>query len=289
MLRSFSSALRGCSRKFQTPISCKKLYTSEGEGARERPPKLLVVQPRLRPEKLLQAKLNEALCLANSLEDQRDGYFHTDFFDKPLPPHVLVQNRVPRVDSYFGHGTVDNIKCHVNAAAESKVVLSISCDCYSISKYCEVCNSCVTGWGGCSFCKCDTVWDSAAQSWGKCVLLGLTWFLRHFVALKWWLRFAYMAEGLGETGLGPCWTYHWDFQCPCVYQGSETSGRWSLMCPSSRVEMDWMLCCIVTVCCLASVSAGWTRCSVLQEDQTCSCSWPWWSLHVWCFWRRWSC
>ncbi|WVY91423.1 hypothetical protein V8G54_036937 [Vigna mungo] len=120
MLRSFSSALRGCSRKFQTPISCKKLYTSEGEGARERPPKLLVVQPRLRPEKLLQAKLNEALCLANSLEDQRDGYFHTDFFDKPLPPHVLVQNRVPRVDSYFGHGTVDNIKCHVNAAAESK-------------------------------------------------------------------------------------------------------------------------------------------------------------------------
>ncbi|BAT80853.1 hypothetical protein LR48_Vigan07g033800 [Vigna angularis] len=120
MLRSFSSALRGCSRKFQTSISCKKLYTSEGEGARERPPKLLVVQPRMRPEKLLQAKLNEALCLANSLEDQRDGYFHTDFFDKPLPPHVLVQNRVPRVDSYFGHGTVDNIKCHVNAAAESK-------------------------------------------------------------------------------------------------------------------------------------------------------------------------
>lgn len=88
-----------------------------------RPPKLLVVQPRVRSEKLLQAKLNEALCLANSLEDQRDGYFHTDFFDKPLPPHVLIQNRVPRADTYFGHGTVDNIKCHVNAE-ESKVVLS---------------------------------------------------------------------------------------------------------------------------------------------------------------------
>ncbi|ESW13482.1 hypothetical protein PHAVU_008G200200 [Phaseolus vulgaris] len=121
MLRSFSSTLRGCSRRFRTPLSChQKLYTNGGEGARVRPPKLLVVQPRVRPDKLLQAKLNEALCLANSLEDQRDGYFLTDFFDKPLPPHVLVQNRVPRADSYFGHGTVDNIKCHVNAAEESK-------------------------------------------------------------------------------------------------------------------------------------------------------------------------
>ncbi|CAJ1971273.1 unnamed protein product [Sphenostylis stenocarpa] len=120
MLRRLGSAVRGASRRFQPLPSCKKLYSSESEDARARPPKLLVVQPRVRPEKLLQAKLNEALCLANSLEDQRDGYFHTDFFDKPLPPHVLVQNRVPRADSYFGHGTVDNIKCHVNAAAESE-------------------------------------------------------------------------------------------------------------------------------------------------------------------------
>ncbi|XP_050889317.1 GTP-binding protein At3g49725, chloroplastic-like [Lathyrus oleraceus] len=69
----------------------------------------------------MQAKLNEALCLANSLEDQRDGYFHTDFFDKPLPPHVLVQNpslkgHKPRADTYFGPGTVDTIKCHLNSA-----------------------------------------------------------------------------------------------------------------------------------------------------------------------------
>ncbi|XP_050909302.1 GTP-binding protein At3g49725, chloroplastic [Lathyrus oleraceus] len=69
----------------------------------------------------MDAKLNEALCLANSLEDQRDGYFHTDFFDKPLPPHVLVQNpslkgHKPRADTYFGPGTVDTIKCHLNAA-----------------------------------------------------------------------------------------------------------------------------------------------------------------------------
>lgn len=56
------------------------------------PPRLFLVQPRLRPPTFLQAKLNEALCLANSLEEQRDGYFNTDFFDKALPPHVVVQN-----------------------------------------------------------------------------------------------------------------------------------------------------------------------------------------------------
>lgn len=56
------------------------------------PPKLFVVQPRLRPDSVLQPKLNEALCLANSLEDQRDGYFHSDFFDKALPSHIVVQN-----------------------------------------------------------------------------------------------------------------------------------------------------------------------------------------------------
>lgn len=56
------------------------------------PPRLLVVQPRLRPRTFLQAKLSEALCLANSLEEQRDGYFDSDFFDKELPPHVVVQN-----------------------------------------------------------------------------------------------------------------------------------------------------------------------------------------------------
>ncbi|KAK4262439.1 hypothetical protein QN277_027998 [Acacia crassicarpa] len=88
------------------------------------PPNLFVVQPRLRPDKYLQAKLNEALCLANSLEEQRDGYFDTDFFDKALPPHIIVQNpsmkgHKARADTYFGPGTVQNIKCHLNAA-ESK-------------------------------------------------------------------------------------------------------------------------------------------------------------------------
>lgn len=55
-------------------------------------PRLFLVQPRLKDPTFLQAKLNEALCLANSLEEQRDGYFDTDFFEKELPPHVVVQN-----------------------------------------------------------------------------------------------------------------------------------------------------------------------------------------------------
>nr|TKS02368.1 GTP-binding protein [Populus alba] len=84
------------------------------------PPRLFVVQPRLRPDTLLQAKLNEALCLANSLEEQRDGHFDSDFFDKPLPPHILVQNPIfrsskARADTYFGTGTDDVDAVFVNA------------------------------------------------------------------------------------------------------------------------------------------------------------------------------
>ncbi|KAK2656750.1 hypothetical protein Ddye_009802 [Dipteronia dyeriana] len=88
------------------------------------PPRLFLVQPRLKPPTFMQAKLNEALCLANSLEEQRDGYFDTDFFEKELPPHVVVQNPSrksvkTRADTYFGPGTVEAIKCHLNNA-ESK-------------------------------------------------------------------------------------------------------------------------------------------------------------------------
>uniref|UniRef100_A0A5B6ZDE9 Hflx-type G domain-containing protein n=1 Tax=Davidia involucrata TaxID=16924 RepID=A0A5B6ZDE9_DAVIN len=82
------------------------------------PPKLFVIQPRLRPETRLQEKLNEALNLANSLEEQRDGYFDTELCDKELPSHVVVQNpaaRSPRADTYFGPGTVETVKCNLNA------------------------------------------------------------------------------------------------------------------------------------------------------------------------------
>ncbi|XP_009606876.1 GTP-binding protein At3g49725, chloroplastic [Nicotiana tomentosiformis] len=86
------------------------------------PPKLFVVQPRLRPDSILKPKLEEALNLANSLEEQRDGLYDTEFLDKQLPPHLVVQNpaaRSTRADTFFGPGTVDNVKCHVNAL-ESK-------------------------------------------------------------------------------------------------------------------------------------------------------------------------
>lgn len=55
-------------------------------------PRLFVVQPRLRPEIHLRAKLEEALNLANSLEQQRDGFYETEFLDKEMPPHLVVQN-----------------------------------------------------------------------------------------------------------------------------------------------------------------------------------------------------
>ncbi|CAN4079817.1 unnamed protein product [Withania somnifera] len=82
------------------------------------PPKLFVVQPRFRPDWVLKPKLNEALNLANSLEEQRDGFYDTEFHDKQMHPHLVVQNpasRSTRADTYFGPGTVDRVKCHVNS------------------------------------------------------------------------------------------------------------------------------------------------------------------------------
>ncbi|KAL5988314.1 hypothetical protein ACLOJK_036077 [Asimina triloba] len=84
------------------------------------PPKLFVVQPRLRPDTLLQAKLDEALNLANSLEERRDGDFGEELGEKAMPPHLMVQNPAARspkahADTYFGPGTVENVKCHLNA------------------------------------------------------------------------------------------------------------------------------------------------------------------------------
>ncbi|KAJ1697215.1 hypothetical protein LUZ63_005727 [Rhynchospora breviuscula] len=85
-----------------------------------RAPKLFVVQPRLRPQPVLDSKLEEALNLANSLEQPRDGFYEEEFESKGLPPHLVVQNPAIRstrahADAYFGPGTVDNIKCHLRA------------------------------------------------------------------------------------------------------------------------------------------------------------------------------
>ncbi|KAH8503817.1 hypothetical protein Peur_067474 [Populus x canadensis] len=134
--------LRRCLKPLNTTILSSYSYHSSSSNRRRKnenqvdssfnrdptsPPRLFVVQPRLRPDTLLQAKLNEALCLANSLEEQRDGYFDSDFFDKPLPPHILVQNPIfrsskARADTYFGTGTVDDILCHIRAIESKDVV-----------------------------------------------------------------------------------------------------------------------------------------------------------------------
>ncbi|XP_078436019.1 GTP-binding protein, HflX [Wolffia australiana] len=88
------------------------------------PPRLFVVQPRIRPDTLLQSKLSEALNLANSLEQQRDGFYAEEFSEKKVPMHVVVQNPLIRssrahADTFFGPGTVDNVKAHIKGS-ESK-------------------------------------------------------------------------------------------------------------------------------------------------------------------------
>ncbi|XP_074308885.1 GTP-binding protein At3g49725, chloroplastic [Silene latifolia] len=93
---------------------------SNNEDNNNSAPKLLVVQPRIRPITLMQSKLSEAINLANSLDQQRDGTFSTDLSKRDVPPHIVVQNPLSgsvksRSDTYFGPGTVENIKCHMNA------------------------------------------------------------------------------------------------------------------------------------------------------------------------------
>lgn len=75
-----------------TPSLCRNPIGDDPNRSSEGPPKLLVVQPRLKPDTHLQTKLNEALNLANSLEEQREGFFSTDLSQKRSPPHLVVQN-----------------------------------------------------------------------------------------------------------------------------------------------------------------------------------------------------
>ena len=78
-----------CSPFTHTPSLCRN---SIEEDLNRGPPKLLVVQPRVRPNAHYKAKLKEAINLANSLDGQRDGYFSTDLSHKDAPPHLVVQN-----------------------------------------------------------------------------------------------------------------------------------------------------------------------------------------------------
>ncbi|XP_047952286.1 GTP-binding protein At3g49725, chloroplastic [Salvia hispanica] len=89
------------------------------------PPRLFVVQPRLRPQTHLKAKLEEALNLANSLEQQRHEFSATESPDNEMPPHLVVQNpaaKSPRADTYFGLGTVETVKCHITNLEDKEEV-----------------------------------------------------------------------------------------------------------------------------------------------------------------------
>eukprot|EP00252_Welwitschia_mirabilis_P007773 TRINITY_DN19459_c0_g1_i2.p1 TRINITY_DN19459_c0_g1~~TRINITY_DN19459_c0_g1_i2.p1 ORF type:complete len:614 (+),score=114.64 TRINITY_DN19459_c0_g1_i2:127-1968(+) len=81
------------------------------------PPRLFVVQPRMRPESVLQAKLQEAIKLADSLQDPREELLYVDGKPKKLP-YIIVQNPEARLniqaDKYFGQGTVESIKGHLD-------------------------------------------------------------------------------------------------------------------------------------------------------------------------------
>lgn len=89
-----------------SPVLQRKQVDQNDDGFErdpDAPPRLFVVQPRIRPETSLKAKLEEALNLANSLEQQRDGNYATEFLDKEMPPHLVVQNplmKTPRAGYY---------------------------------------------------------------------------------------------------------------------------------------------------------------------------------------------
>ncbi|KZV29907.1 GTP-binding protein chloroplastic [Dorcoceras hygrometricum] len=108
------------SRFSASPILQGRQHDGDGDEVNsdpDAPPRLFVVQPRLRPQNILKAKLEEALNLANSLDQQRDGFYQTEFLDKEIPPHVVVQNptaKSPRADTYFGVGTVSTVQIHMN-------------------------------------------------------------------------------------------------------------------------------------------------------------------------------
>jgi hypothetical protein len=80
------------------PLRCLFVLSHDPEC----PPWLLVVQPRLRPGSLLESKLAEALNLANSLEERRDGFYHSEFGTKGASPHLVVQNPASRGRSHAG-------------------------------------------------------------------------------------------------------------------------------------------------------------------------------------------
>lgn len=79
------------------------------------PPRLFVVQPRLRPDSILDLKLSEALNLAKSLEEPRGGFFREDLTPKQIPSHLVVQNPIAR--SSKSHAGL-SLPAHVSSVSE---------------------------------------------------------------------------------------------------------------------------------------------------------------------------
>ncbi|CAM6033876.1 unnamed protein product, partial [Sphagnum compactum] len=91
-------------------------------GERESAPRLLVVQPRVYPRTILKAKLLEALRLADSLEGLRgrskaESRKHTSPFVLVQSPQSRSSSKRLRAGVYFGAGTIDIVRAHVDAAA----------------------------------------------------------------------------------------------------------------------------------------------------------------------------
>ncbi|MCO5602853.1 hypothetical protein L7F22_056992 [Adiantum nelumboides] len=98
----------------------------------DRPPRLLVVQPRTYPQIILKANLLEALRLASSLEELRGD--KAEDSEEKLPPYMLVQSpesgkskkrrKRVRADAYFGSGTIENVRTQV-VGIDSQVVANL--------------------------------------------------------------------------------------------------------------------------------------------------------------------
>ncbi|KAL8143363.1 LOW QUALITY PROTEIN: hypothetical protein V2J09_016395 [Rumex salicifolius] len=158
---------------------------SSADSTENDSPKLFVVQPRLRPDSLLNSSLSEALNLANSLDEQRDGFFSTDFALKTFPPHVVVQNPLAssskaRAATYFGPGTIKNIRSHILATESeaSSCILSffLKMVCgrrnlqFCLFQFLIIDHLMVTVRAGCCLCKFAINRNSAEKSGGKAII-----------------------------------------------------------------------------------------------------------------------
>lgn len=98
----------------------------------------------------------------------------------------------------------------------------------------------LTGWSGCCFRECYSIWDSAKEFGGELLLMvkwkrACVWcwysFLFFFSPKKYQIGFVsivcflyWVAESLGQTSFGPCRSYNWDFQCSRLHKRGKATG-----------------------------------------------------------------